>query len=157
VFNHVGQAVTDLDRATRFYVEALGFHVERDLDVPDEHSATLLGLDAPVDLHARYLRCGELVIELMSFARLEARPPRVMNEPGLTHLSVSVEDFEGVADRVESLGGEVLVRLPNALMIRDPDGQRLEILTKGYFEWAQTKGRAQGETQPRGSGTGSSS
>ncbi len=55
-----------------------------------------------------------------------------MNETGLTHLSVSVDDLDAAAARVPSLGGEVLIQLPNAVMIRDPDGQRVEILTVEY-------------------------
>jgi catechol 2,3-dioxygenase-like lactoylglutathione lyase family enzyme len=137
VFNHVGQCTSDLERATRFYVELLGFEVDRELEIPDEHSGTLLGLEPPVGLRARYLRRGELVLELMSFAGLEHRPPRVMNEPGLTHVSVSVDDIHATADRVEGLGGEVLVRLSNAVMIRDPDGQRIELLTMEYQEWVE--------------------
>jgi catechol 2,3-dioxygenase-like lactoylglutathione lyase family enzyme len=147
VFNHVGQCTNDLDRATRFYVELLGFEVERELQIPDEYAGPLMGVEPPVDLTARYLRHGDLLLELMSFAHLEERPPRVLNEPGLTHLSVSVDDFEGTVERVESYGGEVLIRLPNAVMIRDPDGQRLEILTADYPEWVRKHGGGSPSTQ----------
>jgi catechol 2,3-dioxygenase-like lactoylglutathione lyase family enzyme len=137
VFNHVGQCTNDLERATRFYVELLGFEVERELTIPDDRSGPLLGLEPPIGLTARYLRKGELVLELMAFAQLEHRPPRVINEPGLTHISVSVDDLDDAVAQVEALGGDVLVQLPNAVMIRDPDGQRIELLTMDYREWVE--------------------
>ena len=133
MFNHVGQCTTDLDRATRFYVDLLGFEVERDLEVPDEHAAPLLGLEPPLNLRARYLRKGEFTLELMSFDNLVSRDtPRVMNEPGLTHLSVCVDDLDSTVAQVPSYGGTVVVVLPNAVMVRDPDGQLLELLTMDY-------------------------
>ena len=134
VFNHVGQCTTDLDRATRFYVELLGFEVERELVVPDAASGPLLGVDPPVGLEAVYLRCGGFTLELMVFDRPDnpGWTERVMNEPGLTHLSISVDDFDAVVGQVETLGGQVVSRLPNAVMARDPDGQLIEILPMAY-------------------------
>ncbi|HVN49913.1 MAG TPA: VOC family protein [Acidimicrobiales bacterium] len=138
MFNHVGQCTTDLDRATRFYVDLLGFEIERDLEVPDEAAGPLLGVDPPLNLRARYLRKGDFVLELMSFERLVRRDtPRVMNEPGLTHLSISVDDLDASVAQVPALGGEVVVVLPNAVMIRDPDGQLLELLTMEYRDMVE--------------------
>jgi catechol 2,3-dioxygenase-like lactoylglutathione lyase family enzyme len=135
VINHVGQCTSDVERATRFYVDLLGFEVERDLVVPEEGSGPLLGLEPPVGLRARYLRKGEFVLELLTFNRLEPRDaPRVMNEVGITHISISVDDLDATVAQVPDYGGEVLVHWPNAAMVRDPDGQRLEILTMAYRE-----------------------
>jgi len=145
VFNHVGQCTTDLDRATRFYVEVFGFEVERDLVIPDDHSADLLGLERPVGLRTRYLRKGDFVLELLSFDRVERRAAaRVMNETGLTHLSLSVDDLDATVEQVQELGGELLIRLPNAVMVRDPDGQRLEILTMDYQDFVERTRRRDG-------------
>jgi lactoylglutathione lyase len=136
VFNHVGQCTSDLDRATRFYVEVFGFEVERDLAIPDEHAGPLLGLEPPLGLRARYLRKDEFVLELLTFDRVEqGAAARVMNETGLTHLSVSVEDLDVAVEQVQALGGELLIRLPNAVMVRDPDGQRVEVLTMDYRDF----------------------
>ena len=134
VFNHVGQCVSDLPRATRFYVEALGFEVERELAVPDEMASALLDVEPPVGLLAVYLRLGPFCLELFAFDR-PANPSfkeRVFNEPGLTHLSISVEDFDTAVARVETLGGTVLRGGPKAAMVRDPDGQLLELLPMSY-------------------------
>ena len=135
VVNHVGQATADLGRAVAFYTELLGFAVERRLDVPDAAADALLGIEPPVGLEAVYLRRGPFVLELMQFHRPD-NPPwsgRVFNEPGLTHLSVSVEDLDAALDRVETLGGRIVRRLPEAAaIVRDPDGQLLELLPMEY-------------------------
>jgi catechol 2,3-dioxygenase-like lactoylglutathione lyase family enzyme len=134
VINHVGQCVTDLERSRRFYVEGLGFEVERVLEVADDAASVLLGIRPPVGLTALYLRCGSFVLELLAFRR-EGNPPRaerVFNEPGLTHLSICIEDVAACAARAERLGGSIERALPSATLIRDPDGQLIELLPMSY-------------------------
>jgi catechol 2,3-dioxygenase-like lactoylglutathione lyase family enzyme len=134
VVNHVGQCVADLDRATRFYVELLGFEVDRRLEVPDEGAAPLLGVAPPVGLTAVYLRRGDFQLELLHYDR-PGNPPaqaRALNEPGLTHVSFSVDDVDAALDRVAALGGEVVRRVPGGAFVRDPEGQLLELLPMSY-------------------------
>jgi len=59
-----------------------------------------------------------------------------MNEPGLTHLSISVDDVRGVAAKAIEYGGEIVEEsdIGAALFIRDPDGQLLELLPIGFRE-----------------------
>ncbi|HEY2427917.1 MAG TPA: VOC family protein [Acidimicrobiales bacterium] len=137
VFNHVGLCVADLDRSRRFYTELLGFTFERELRPPDEFTARLVRVAAPVNMTAAYLVRDGLVLELLHFGRPDnpPRPERVMNEPGLTHLSLSVDDVAELLTRVPDYGGEVLddTNLGGlAVMIRDPDGQLIEILPMSY-------------------------
>ena len=137
MFNHVGQCVADLERARRFYVELFEFEEIRTLQPPDDPSAKLLRLDAPLGMTALYLRRDGFVLELLYFAASPARPfrPRVMNDPGLTHVSLSC-DLEKVVPRIAELGGEVLTDtdIGFGLFVRDPDGQLLELLPLGYAE-----------------------
>jgi catechol 2,3-dioxygenase-like lactoylglutathione lyase family enzyme len=137
VFNHVGQCVTDLERARRFYVELFDFEPIRELQPPDDPSAKLLRLDAPLGMTALYLQRDGFVLELLHFADGRTRPyqPRVMNDPGLTHLSLSC-DLERVVPRIAELGGEVLADtdIGFGVFVRDPDGQLLELLPLSYAE-----------------------
>jgi catechol 2,3-dioxygenase-like lactoylglutathione lyase family enzyme len=57
-----------------------------------------------------------------------------MNEPGLTHLSISVDDVRATAARVVEYGGRIVEEsdLGAALFVRDPDGQLLELLPVAY-------------------------
>ncbi len=136
VFNHVGQCVTDLDRSRRFYEEVLGFELWREFDAPDEMTAKLLDLPQPVGLKAVYLRQGEFVLELLHYAGAGTNPyrQRVMNDVGLTHISVSVADIDAVAAKAAEYGGTVLeqTHVGAAVMIRDPDGQLVELLPMAY-------------------------
>ena len=136
-FNHVGQCVTDLARSRRFYEELLGFEVERELQPPDDPSSKLLRLQTPLGMTALYLRRDGLVLELLHFeAGTVPVRERVMNEPGLTHVSVSVDDVGAVCARVPEYGGEVLADtdIGAGIFISDPDGQLLELLPMSYRE-----------------------
>ncbi|HLI24023.1 MAG TPA: VOC family protein [Acidimicrobiales bacterium] len=133
-FNHVGHCVTDLAAAERFYTELFGFETVGRLHPPDGPTGRLLGIDPPVGLTAVYLRRGGLVLELLHFDRPGNPPyrPRVVNEPGLTHLSFSVPDPAATARRAADLGGEVLEATAvgmGAVLIRDPGGQLIELLS----------------------------
>ena len=136
-FNHVGHCVTDLARARRFYEEVLGFTFQRELPVPDDPASRLLQVDPPVGMTAVYLERDGFVLELLHFDRPGNAPqrPRSFTEPGLTHLSFSVEDIAASAARAAELGGEVLAdtEIPGmAIMVRDPDGQLVELLPMTY-------------------------
>lgn len=132
VVNHVGLCVHDLDRSRRFYEELLGFEPDGELSPPEEPTAQLLGLEPPVGLRVVYLRRGAFRLELLAY---ESRTPlpvrdRPMDEPGLTHLSIGVDDLRAVVPRVEDLGGTVAAStdIGVAVFIRDPDGQLIELL-----------------------------
>jgi lactoylglutathione lyase len=137
VVNHVGLCVTDAARSRRFYEEVLGFEFWHELEPPDEMVAKLVDLPQPVGVKAVYLRRGESVLELMHYAEAGAHAParpRVMNEIGLTHISVSVDDIDATAAKALEHGGSVLeqTHVGAAVMIRDPDGQLLELLPIAY-------------------------
>jgi len=136
-FNHVGQCVTDLEEAKRFYCELLGFDLQREVKPPDESSAQLLSLAPPLDLTACYLGRDGLVPELLHFGapgQTQRWVERTMNEPGLTHISLSVEDLDGVLARVPDYGGDVVKNsnIGFGAFIRDPDGQLVELLPMEY-------------------------
>jgi catechol 2,3-dioxygenase-like lactoylglutathione lyase family enzyme len=136
-FNHLGHCVTDLARSRRFYEELLGFEFQREIHPPDDASSTLLRLPTPLGMTAAYLQRDGLVLELLHFASgTVPAHERVMNEPGLTHISVSVDDVDAVCGRVAGYGGEVLddTNIGAGIFIRDPDGQLIELLPMSYRE-----------------------
>jgi catechol 2,3-dioxygenase-like lactoylglutathione lyase family enzyme len=133
-FNHVGLCVTDLARSRTFYEKALDFKFWWELkpgDIPDETAARLLQLDSPVGLHAAYLVRDGFVLELLAYDpdRYEQARRRSMAELGLTHVSLAVTDVEAAVARVEEYGGSVIPETNvGAIMVRDPDGQLIELL-----------------------------
>jgi lactoylglutathione lyase len=132
LFNHVGICVGDIERSARFYTEALGFRRWWELEPPDEATSRLLGLAPPLGLEAVYLVRDRFVLELLHFADAGTTPAdgRVMNTPGLTHISLAVGDIPAMKAAVVANGGSVLEETDLggvAVMIRDPDGQLIEL------------------------------
>jgi lactoylglutathione lyase len=138
VFNHVGICVTDLERSKRFYEQVLQFRYWWELEAPDEGTSQLLQIPAPVGLKAVYMVRDGLVLELLYYSDATAKPfrERVMNEPGLTHLSLSVGDIPTVLEKVVPNGGQVMEEtdMKAAIIIRDPDGQIIELTSAGWLD-----------------------
>jgi lactoylglutathione lyase len=137
IVNHIGLCVTDLAVSRRFYEELLGLTHQRDLQPPDGLTSKLLQVPEPVGMTAVYLEGEGLVLELLQFDRDGNAPQRdrPFTEPGLTHLSFSVDDIAATCAQVAALGGEVLADTDLgglAVMIRDPDGQLIELLPMSY-------------------------
>lgn len=136
-YNHTGQVVTDLERSKRFYQEVFGFKLWYEISPPDQPTAKLTCLTPPLGLTACYLTLDGLVLELMQYAAPGATAPyraRSMNDPGLTHLSISVDDARDTAERAAEWGGEIIEEsdVGVALFVRDPDGQLIELLPASY-------------------------
>jgi lactoylglutathione lyase len=136
-FNHVGLCVADTARSRRFYEGLLEFTFWWELAPPDKGTGQLLQLNAPIGLHATYLVRDGLVLELLAYSHrvLRAGPDRVMDQVGLTHLSLSVSDLGAVLARVDEFGGSVVdgTVSDQSAMIRDPDGQLLELLSDSWL------------------------
>jgi lactoylglutathione lyase len=137
MFNHTGLVVTDLERSQVFYQEVFGFQFWYEIKPPDEATAKLICLTPPLGVTACYLTLGEFVLELMHYSAPGATAAfrsRTMNEPGLTHLSISVDDVRATAQRATEYGGSIVEEsdVGEALFVRDPDGQLLELLPMSF-------------------------
>jgi len=137
--NHVGLCVQDLVRSRAFYEAVLGFNHRNDLPVPDAAASRLLRVPEPVGLTAAYLERDGWILELIHFARdgNEPQRDRSFTEPGLTHISFSVDDVAATCAKVTEHGGEVLADTEmggRAILVRDPDGQLLELLPTGTLQ-----------------------
>jgi lactoylglutathione lyase len=136
-YNHTGQVVTDLERSKRFYQEVLGFKFWHEIHPPDELTSKLSSLQPPLGVTCSYLVLDGFVVELMHYSVPGAAAPyrrRTMNEPGITHLSIGVEDVRATAEKAVEYGGEIIEDsdIGMGLFIRDPDGQLLELLSEDY-------------------------
>jgi catechol 2,3-dioxygenase-like lactoylglutathione lyase family enzyme len=138
--SHIGICVSDWRRSLRFYSEALGFRYASELSVKGEPTDTLLRL-RDVDLRAIYLERDGVCIELLHYASPGHRgdaTPRPMNQLGLTHLSLRVDDLEGTLGELEEAGATVLrdTRIANhrartqVVFVTDPDGTLIELVER---------------------------
>jgi catechol 2,3-dioxygenase-like lactoylglutathione lyase family enzyme len=137
IYNHTGQVVTDLERAKRFYQEVFGFQFWYEIQPPDEGTAKLNCMEPPLGVTASYLTLDGFVLELIHYAAAgaaNAYRPRTMADPGLTHISMSVDDVRATATKVAEHGGEIIEEsdVGLAIFVRDPDGQLLELLPADY-------------------------
>jgi catechol 2,3-dioxygenase-like lactoylglutathione lyase family enzyme len=138
-FSHLGICVSDLDRSLRFYCEGLGFEQVASHRVGAEFSGLIEVED--VALESRMLARDGVTIELLGFVspgHVGDGGRRPMNQLGLTHLSLRVDDVDGVASTIVGLGGTVVrgtrttLDMPGArldfLYCTDPDGVRIELM-----------------------------
>jgi catechol 2,3-dioxygenase-like lactoylglutathione lyase family enzyme len=138
-FSHVGICVSDLDRSLRFYCEGLGFEPAQAHTVGGEFGR-LMEVDDVV-LQSRFVHRDGVSLELLHFdspghsGGSERRP---MNQLGITHLSLRVDDLDHVAHVIESFGGRVVTSTRTTLgpsdnpldfvYCTDPDGVRIELM-----------------------------
>jgi lactoylglutathione lyase len=138
-FSHLGICVSDLERSLRFYCEALGFTAAESHVVGNEFGP-LMELEG-VSLRSQFIRREAVAIELLQYTTPETigQPERrPMNQLGLTHLSVRVDDVDAVAATVERLGGSVVAATRTTFDLSgttldfvyctDPDGVRIELM-----------------------------
>ena len=136
-YNHTGLVVTDLERSKEFYQQVFGFRFWYEITPPDVPTAQLSMLTPPLGVTASYLTLDGFVLELMHYSAVGATlpfRPRTMNEPGLTHLSISVDDVQAAARKAAEHGGQLIEEsdIGAALFVRDPDGQLIELLPVSY-------------------------
>ena len=131
-FNHVGLCVADRERSRRFYEGLLGFEFWWELELPDDGTEKLLQLERPIGVRATYLVRDGFVLELIDYSKRDVHTGshRVMDQVGLTHMSLSVSDLAAVLALVDEFGGAVIEETVTEqfAMIRDPDGQLIELL-----------------------------
>ncbi|WP_454866870.1 VOC family protein [Pseudomonas lini] len=142
---HVGITVPDIEKATRFFVEAFGAQTLYDmLDEPLGGQAVETGLGIPpgaVIQVIRMLRLGNGPnLELFSYSGVAQAQPVVPSDFGIQHICIYVDDIDVAADRLEKAGGILLSRpgdLPGLdagegnryVYTRTPWGSTIELVT----------------------------
>lgn len=151
--SHVAICVSDWERSLRFYHDQLGFRFVDDFEFTGAYPERLHGLKGAA-IHGAFLEREGVRIELREFtaperATREPSPEGLAREvpfhhPGLSHLSLRVDDLDRVlaefaAARVEILEGnsaeagegELGPNSParRAAFICDPDGTPIELVS----------------------------
>lgn len=136
---HVGICTADIERAAKFYTGALGF--EPLMEIAEIGPPFDKLIEQPgATLRVQQLRCGDTTIELLGYADTGVEGSaerRAMNQRGLTHMTLVVDDVDAVAARIREHGGlvhpETRVDSPFGplLFCTDPDGVRIELMLGG--------------------------
>jgi glyoxylase I family protein len=136
--SHIGICVSDWRRSLHFYHDLLGFRYVRELEVSGEAASQLLELDDVV-MRAVYLEREGVRIELLHYEQppvCAEHAPRPMNQLGLTHLSLRVDDLAALLTDLAEAEVEILtqtrIEIPEAqvaaVFVLDPDGTRIELV-----------------------------
>ena len=140
--SHVGICVRDLDAAVRFWVDGLGFTSSASFDVGAEFGP-LMEVDTPT-LRSQFIERDGIRLELLFFAEpgtLGSGDRRPVNQVGLTHVCLQVDDVDAVAARLVEHGGTVVTGTRTVIpmgtaesrfvYLTDPDGTRVELMALG--------------------------
>jgi catechol 2,3-dioxygenase-like lactoylglutathione lyase family enzyme len=120
--DHVSVTVPDIQAASDFMARAFGavavYDVQASEDEPMAGAETEQQLGLPVGakiVHKRLMRIGEgPSIELFQFADARQEDSPALNDHGLQHLALYVDDIEAAARRLEEAGGELLSPAPRS-------------------------------------------
>ncbi|MDG2002573.1 MAG: VOC family protein [Novosphingobium sp.] len=131
---HIGHAVSDMETSLKFYTELIGFRFDRELNFTNDQIQDLLVLKQPKDMRVIYLLLAGFTLELMEMdpAAVPHAGSRDFTLTGITHFSFVVDDPADIYARVEDFGGTRWSDIGIANMIRDPDGQLIELLPPTY-------------------------
>lgn len=136
--SHLGICVSDLDRSLRFYTEGLGFEPAAAFEVGTEFGRLMEIEDVAVE--SRFVARDGFVVELLHFRSpgpVGAAVRRPVNQLGLTHLCLRVDDVDAVADQIVAHGGTVIRHTRTTfdgdepmdfVYCTDPDGTRIELM-----------------------------
>jgi catechol 2,3-dioxygenase-like lactoylglutathione lyase family enzyme len=142
--SHLGICVSDPDRSEHFYTGALGFERVAVFEVGPEFGQ-LMEIDG-VTVESRFLRRDGLAIELLHYLApgpMGSGERRPVNQLGLTHICVRVDDVDEVAALVADHGGRVLDQTRTTfdppdgptmdfVYCTDPDGVRIELMRSPF-------------------------
>ena len=141
-FCHVGIVTNDIERLKNFYIDILGLTFIRQYRCDDEASRETLGMEG-MEQDIAVLTCGEEgpYIEIISYVNpkesSKALPKDfVINDIGITHLSIYVDDIEDIYLCIKELNLECIsspVWHDNGsayMFFRDPDGNWCELIQK---------------------------
>jgi glyoxylase I family protein len=137
---HVSLRVSDLERSTRFYLDALDGELVMDVPLEPEFVRSIFGAPPGVSGHNRFISFWDTSIEIYQFTPSEPIPPMDQTRAGITHFCLMVSDVIGSVERVERAGGRSLFPVrpygdgKHFVYVADPDGHVVELLDASLEE-----------------------
>lgn len=147
--DHFSLAVSDLEKAIAFFSSGFGFEVHFVEWGMTHQIASMLGLEgASCDLAQLTLGDRGPRLELIAFRHDgigEARSHPMT--PGMGHVALKADDFEGTLERLEQLGAEPLGSITEfsegrSIYLRTPFGAFLELEEAPSRQTASAQDRA---------------
>lgn len=151
--NHIGIMVSDMDRAIEFYTQALGLEiVMHKAQVIEERKSAIGRMCIAVfgegfkGFNIAHLVTDDGIgIELFEMQDREARHEVDFGRIGLFHFCLETDDFEGVIEKVERLGGKARMtpmryhpeddsKPYKMVYLEDPFGNLFELYSHSYTQ-----------------------
>jgi lactoylglutathione lyase len=139
----LGVVVSDVDKAVKFYTEAIGFQQRPGFQVPADFAKDA-GLTTGPMLDIRVLALGEgenaTLLKLMQVAGVESKKSDntvIHSQLGFSYLTIHVRDMKSSLDKLKEAGVETVAQTPIEIpfapgvyltIVRDPDGNLVELV-----------------------------
>ena len=125
---HVGLVVADLEQSLKFWCEALGFMVLRQMEESGPHIDAMMGLKDVRVTTAKLVAPDGNLLELLYFHSHPDKPrwPGKPYSTGFTHIALTVKDLDETLRRLEQFGTSI----PAEPQL-SPDGQVKVIYATG--------------------------
>jgi catechol 2,3-dioxygenase-like lactoylglutathione lyase family enzyme len=135
-YHHIALRVSDIDRATQFYVDALdGHRLTSQMEYAGPDAAMIMGTP---NAHFKVCLIGfdEGAIELFQFLEpVHEVKPTAQAEAPIIHFCFTVDDVPEALERVEAAGGKrfwpEVMNMPGdfqVVYVTDPDGHVFELI-----------------------------
>jgi lactoylglutathione lyase len=154
VTHHVALRVADLERATRFYVEALGAKPAFVMPMEGDFARSILPAPPETVGRAGFLTFDGGAIELFELSPAPEIPPADQMADAIMHLCLYVDDVHAALERVEAAGGRR--RFPprpfashHFVYCEDPDGHIIELLDATIEECVALQGEEVPDITPQ--------
>jgi glyoxylase I family protein len=132
--HHVAIGVNDIDKALKFYTEALGFEIVQQSEFNNVEAVNqTIGLDA-INAKMAMLKAPNAFVELWQYSHPAPEDSRSRpSDYGYTHLALQVDDIQLEYDRLKTHGMEFVGEVvhfgddASAIYGRDPSGNLIEL------------------------------
>jgi len=151
--NHIGIMVGDMDQAVEFYTQALGLRLIMGNTKIEEERETAIGKMCIAVFGegfkgfniAHMVTTDGIGVELFSMKARAERHDVDFSRLGIFHFCLQTDDFEGVIEKTEKLGGKVRMdimryhpeddsRPYKMVYLEDPFGNLFELYSHTYEE-----------------------
>ncbi len=151
--NHIGIMVGDMDQAVEFYTKALGLKVVMGNTRVKEERETAIGRMCVAVFGegfkgfniAHLLTTDGIGVELFEMKERQQRHEVDFSRIGIFHFCLQTDDFQGVIERTQQLGGKVRMDImryhpeddskqAKMVYLEDPFGNLFELYSHTYAE-----------------------
>jgi lactoylglutathione lyase len=139
----LGVVVGDVDKAVKFYTEAIGFQQRPGFQVPGDFAQDA-GLTTGPQLDIRVLALGEgegaTLLKLMQVSGVPSKTSDntvIHSQLGFSYLTIHVADMEASVEKLKKAGVATVAKTPIEIpfvpgvyltIVRDPDGNLVELV-----------------------------